>query len=89
MAEYIKLEDVIEITAETGALETQTRVMDLPSIDIVYCKDCINVCQVGNETQLLCQCLADRRGHYLNPSGYCSYGERRVDNDGQGKGEKI
>lgn len=38
MAKYIKREEVIEITAETGALETQTRVMGLPSIDIVHYK---------------------------------------------------
>jgi hypothetical protein len=34
MAEYIKREDVIWITAETGALETQGRVIDLPAADV-------------------------------------------------------
>ncbi len=34
MSRYIKLDDVIEITAETGAMETQIRAKRLPSIDI-------------------------------------------------------
>lgn len=32
--EYIKKSDVINITAETGALETQNRVTDLPTITL-------------------------------------------------------
>lgn len=34
MAEYIEREAVINITAETGAWETQNRVRELPSADV-------------------------------------------------------
>ena len=34
MAEYISREDVINITAETGAWETQNRVRELPAADV-------------------------------------------------------
>ena len=34
MAEYISKEDVINITAETGAWETQNRVRELPTADV-------------------------------------------------------
>lgn len=35
MAEYIERQKVIDITAETGALETQRRVQALPAADVV------------------------------------------------------
>ena len=34
MAEYIERQKVIDITAETGALETQRRVQELPAADV-------------------------------------------------------
>ena len=34
MAEYIERQKVIDITAETGALETQRRVQALPAADV-------------------------------------------------------
>ena len=34
MAEYIERQKVIDITAETGALETQHRVQELPAADV-------------------------------------------------------
>ena len=34
MAEYIERETVINITAETGAWETQNRIRELPSADV-------------------------------------------------------
>ena len=34
MSEYISREDVINITAETGAWETQNRVRELPAADV-------------------------------------------------------
>lgn len=34
MAEYISKEEVINITAETGAWETQNRVRELPASDV-------------------------------------------------------
>ena len=41
MAEYISKQDVINITCETGAWETQNRVRELPTTDVQekrYCK---------------------------------------------------
>lgn len=35
MREYIERQKVIDITAETGALETQRRVQELPVADVV------------------------------------------------------
>jgi len=35
MAEYIERQKVIDITAETGALETQRRVQEIPAADVV------------------------------------------------------
>ena len=46
MDEYISREAVINITAETGALETQNRVRELPAADvqpIVYAHKTISV----------------------------------------------
>ena len=43
MAEYIERQKVIDITAETGALETQRRIKELPASDVapvVRCKEC-------------------------------------------------
>lgn len=34
MAEYIERQKVIDITAETGALETQRRVQEIPAADV-------------------------------------------------------
>ena len=34
MAEYIERQKVIDITAETGALETQRRIKELPASDV-------------------------------------------------------
>lgn len=40
MAEYISKEAVINITAETGAWETQNRVRELPAADVQPVKCC-------------------------------------------------
>ena len=43
MTEYIERQKVIDITSETGALETQRRVQEIPAADVapvVRCKEC-------------------------------------------------
>jgi hypothetical protein len=40
MVEYISKQDVINITAETGAWETQNRIRELPSADVQEKKYC-------------------------------------------------
>ena len=48
MADYISREAVINITAETGAWETQNRVRDLPAADVQPVKhgrwECVDRC---------------------------------------------
>ena len=70
----------------------QERIRELPSIDIVYCSEC-NYCAVVNKDDIYAVCLRypfvfklwekDTRTHY------CGFAERKEDNDGQGKGEKV
>ena len=82
MAEYIERQKVIDITAETGALETQRRVQALPAADVasvVRCKECefhtfLGKCKVHSQEP-------DQYGPghdvTMAPDDFCSYGKRK------------
>lgn len=53
MDDLISRSAVLWITAETGALETQRRVRELPAIDavpVVRCRDCVHAVDITNLT---------------------------------------
>lgn len=81
--DFIRRGDVLEITAETGALETQGRVMRLPAADVrpvVFCKNC-QYCHNG-----YCERFDDLIpfgvAHYEWENWYCADGKRREVDDG-------
>ena len=77
MTDAISRSAVLWITAETGALETQRRVRELPAIDavpVVRCKDC----RFYNKDTVSCSFVTADANWYEDD--FCSYGERK-DND--------
>lgn len=82
--DLINREDVIWITKETGALDTQRRVKKLPAVDavpVVRCKDCINKNNRPDpfmEGKIQCRIS----GVWCPMDGYCQSGvkEKRRDN---------
>ena len=91
MSKYIKLEEAIE-KCKTIAGAGYKWISDLPSIDIVHCSECKH-CAVVNKDDIYALCLRypfvfklweqDTRTHY------CGFGERKEDDDRQGKSEKV
>ena len=86
MAEYIERQKVIDITAETGALETQRRVQEIPAADVVElvrCKDCAHVnVEVRDYAMYLpkqCELYCELDELPVKPDDFCSYGERKED----------
>jgi len=76
MDEYIKRSDVIWITAETGALETQSRVKDLPAEDVKPVVRGDWVSDVAYYDEEGCPCIVTRCNQCgsVNPAtDYCPY----------------
>ena len=64
---FVSVKEVLNITAETGALETQDRIRDLPPVDaveVVRCKTC--------KYAMTQDCPMDE----VYADDYCSFGER-------------
>ena len=73
---FVSVKEVLNITAETGALETQDRVRDLPPVDaveVVRCKDC-------RYEKTCCRNIIDDPVGVPVSIDYCSYGERKEKN---------
>lgn len=69
---------------------------DIPSADVVEvvrCKDCkwyMEYIPRKGESAMMCFCNCCIGGQgKKKPTDYCSYGERKEDDDGQGKSEKV
>ena len=81
--DLIRRKDVLWITKETGAMETQSRVRELPAINAVLvtrCKDCIHsepVASLPKDT-LFC----NTNDLPFPADGFCSRGLRKEDNKG-------
>ena len=78
MTDLISRSAVLWITAETGALETQRRVRELPAIDavpVVRCNDCKYRCTLVCPMYHTETCLDDL-------DGFDDYNVDRTDNDG-------
>lgn len=81
--DLIRRKDVLWITKETGALETQSRVRELPAIDAVpvtHCRDCIHSESVASlpEGSLFC----NTNDLPFPADGFCSRGLRKeIDNE--------
>ena len=78
MDDLISRSAVLWITAETGALETQRRVRELPAIDavpVVRCNDCRYRCTLVCPMYHTETCLDDL-------DGFDDYNVDRTDNDG-------
>lgn len=78
MAEYIKLEDVIEL-ARRGVIVGNSNYVSvckalkaLPSIDIVFCKECAHRREDTDMGSMFCR----KDGCDVGADGYCSEGER-------------
>lgn len=76
MSEYIKRElAASSIAFETDMSLEQAREIlgNVPSIDIVHCKDC----KYWNDWQAHTYCGRFDEYGFMPSDGYCSYGERR------------
>lgn len=82
---------VIRITEETGALETQRRVKELPAVDavqVVRCKDCINRSDRPDPFMKgKIQCKIS--GAWYPMDGYCQSGAKRQSRDDDTTIEEI
>ena len=85
MAEYIERQKVIDITAETGALETQRRVQEIPAADVVEVVRCQNCayshkgCDSDMTKEIWCTYWQKTEGKAWNTmhfDDFCSHGER-------------
>lgn len=77
-SDLIRRKDVLWITKETGAMETQSRVRELPAIDAVpvtRCSDCIHSESVASlpEGSLFC----NTNDLPFPADGFCSRGVRK------------
>ena len=80
MAEYINLDNALErllfSMCGTGyQYEAKHAISSMPTIDIVFCKDCKHL--------EISDCYGECGKGYLGivrPDCYCCYGERRIDN---------
>lgn len=76
--DLVNREDVIWITKETGALDTQRRVKELPAVDavqVVRCKDCISSEMVKCRNRDILYCNIHEQPFPEN--GFCNCGEIR------------
>ena len=85
MAEYIERQKVIDITAETGALETQRRVQEIPAADVVEVVRCQNCayshkgCDSDMTKEIWCTYWQKTQGKAWNMmhfDDFCSYGAK-------------
>ena len=83
MAEYIERQKVIDITAETGALETQRRVQEIPTADVVEVVRCQNCayshkgCDSDMTKEIWCTYWQKTKGKAWNMmhfDDFCSHG---------------
>lgn len=84
---FVSVKEVLNITAEMGALETQNRVRELSPADVVEvvrCKDCKYLKPFTSQygAGQFCECPCSFGGQGIKkPDDYCSYGERRDDRE--------
>lgn len=85
MAEYIERQKVIDITAETGALETQRRVQEIPAADVVEVVRCQNCayshkgCDSDMTKEIWCTYWQKTQGKAWNMmhfDDFCSHGAK-------------
>lgn len=89
MAEYISKEAVINITAETGAWETQNRVRELPAADVQPVKhgrwlpsdSCITTAYGTIHCQICSECGADLMEDSDYDYDFCPNCGARMDGD--------
>ena len=66
---YIEKDKAYKIVLHYGSYAASAKIADLPSIDLVRCKDCKHY-NAGFE------CLAEGYGIERDPDWYCADGER-------------
>lgn len=74
---FVSVKEVLNITAETGVWETQTRVRKLPPADvveIVRCCDCKHKEHCYSMVHMFVENERDTVHRYID---YCSYGEQK------------
>ena len=85
MTEYIERQKVIDITAETGALETQRRIKELPAADVVAVVRCQNCayshkgCDSDMTKEIWCTYWQKTEGKAWNMmhfDDFCSHGAK-------------
>lgn len=85
MAEYIERQKVIDITAETGAIETQRRVQEIPAADVVEVVRCQNCayshkgCDSDMTKEIWCTYWQKTEGKAWNTmhfDDFCSHGAK-------------
>ena len=73
---YVSVKSVLDITAETGALITQSRIRELPPADVVpvvRCKNCKH--HTYDEIFSCYWCEYPGRVRDTTPDGFCEKGE--------------
>lgn len=77
-SDLVRRKDVLWITKETGAWETQNRVRELPAVDavpVVRCKECIHSEETGLLPPGILYC--DANTVPFPKDGYCNRGKRK------------
>ena len=67
---YIEKDKAYKIVLHYGSYAASAKIADLPSIDLVRCKECLHY-NAGFE------CLVEGYGIERDPDWYCADGERR------------
>ena len=78
-AQLSRLPDDLPYKASAKRVLIQAPTADV--VEVVRCKDC-RLCKYNTSVNIY---MCDRRGYYaesVKPTDYCSYGERREENEG-------
>lgn len=76
------MEDAKEVEeAQHMAIEALDKMAELPSIDIVTCKDCEYSIEVKESDSIICRHPSQHSTYERTSDDYCSYGERAEDDE--------
>ena len=79
----VKIEHACDIGYHNGLNMAVSMTINNPTVDaveVVRCKDCKNGRQPWLEGQTMVKCMVGKT-MLVTPEHFCSYGERRTDND--------
>lgn len=78
MSEFYKKEDVLEfLNLHCPKDMWEYQIEDLPSMDIVHCKDCKYSIEVKESDDIICKHPSQHSTYERTGDDYCSYGARK------------